>query len=242
MVVFITLCGIMLAYQNCYELGGNSVQFSSGPENLVGFNPVGGGLSEPRQQKCVEGQRLYIGLNDGSQDVSGEIVSYSGNLTAAENYNYYSFSAHPIVGPQPRGQNINVFFYENSEGLYLNFFANKDETGTNNWSDFRVSIDIQGNTLDDEVVVSDDGGELLEVGSGSYEGQFSYTQNTDGGVIGPIDISEDFVMDFEILDSQAVATAKFYSATGKSFSLLENGQSATSFTIYISGFEDCENE
>ena len=75
------LCGIMLAYQNCYELGGDTIQFSS------------------HKRECVVGHRLFIGLdNDGGESLSGEIVSYSGNFSAADNYNYYSFSAHPLVG------------------------------------------------------------------------------------------------------------------------------------------------
>ena len=238
LILFGALCGVMLAYQNCYELGGDTIQFSSGSQVEEDLELSPGGPSNERE--CVVGQRLFIGLdNDGGEPISGEIVSYSGNFSAAENYNYYSFSAHPIVGPQPKGQNINIFFYENSEGLYLNFFANKDKTGDNSWTDFSVDIDIQGNSINDGVIVSDDGAELLEVGSGAYEGRFSYSQNTDGGVIGPINISEDFTMNFQILDSGNVTNAKFYSANGSSFSLIKESQSTSSFTIYISGFEDC---
>ena len=121
----------------------------------------------------------------------------------------------------------------------MNFFANKDEAGNTSWTTFSVDIDIQGNSIDDGVIVSDDNIELLETSSGSYQGRFVYTKNTDGGVIGPINISEDFNMNFQILDSGNVTNAKFYSANGSSFSLIKESQSTSSFTIYISGFEDC---
>ncbi|HEX4923053.1 MAG TPA: hypothetical protein VFV50_03170, partial [Bdellovibrionales bacterium] len=93
-------------------------------------SPSGGGGS------CVEGQTLGVWLDlngDGSkagEPFLGSFVSYKGEKLAEENYNYYSASAHPIIGPAPGGYKSTFFFYEDARGLALTFFSNVDAGGS----------------------------------------------------------------------------------------------------------------
>ena len=212
----------MFVYQNCIEA--KDVEFYS--------------------EKCVSGQRLFIDLEGSEEErYAGEIVSYSGKLSAEENYNYYSSSAHPVEGPNTKDYNISVFFYENSEGLYINFFANKDIGGASSRVKFDIDVEIIGNTFDDSVIVSDDEGELLETEPGFYQGRFTYRLNSDGGVIGPVNIYDNFEIKLVIFDSGNVINARFYSANGNNFSLIDNNGSVIAFSISSHGFQDCsEND
>ena len=165
----------------------------------------------------------------------GEIWSFEGDLNAAENFNYYSASAHPIVGPDPTGFETHVFFYEGPDGLSLNFFSNKDEGGHADWVSLDIDIQVTGNGLLDDVILSDDSGELsrqvtaMSADASHYNGRFRYVQNTDGGVIGPL-AGEDFEVRFTIVSATEERGASFYSSNGTSIDLMtENG--ITSFAI-----------
>ena len=217
-ITILLMSVLMFIYQNCMEL--QDVEFYS--------------------EKCVSGQRLSIHLEGVQGDrYSGEVVAYSGNISALDNYNYYSSSAHPVEGPKPKDYNINVFFYENSEGLYLNFFANRDIGGDNNWVAFDINVEILGNTFNDAIVLSDDAGELIKTANGIYKGRFNYLLNSDGGVIGPINIMDNFEIKLRMLDSGNVTNARFYSANEDDFSLIDNDGSIISFSIASDGFLDC---
>ena len=165
----------------------------------------------------------------------GEIWSFEGDLNAAENFNYYSASAHPIVGPDPTGFETHVFFYEGPDGLSLNFFSNKDEGGHADWVSLDIDIQVTGNGLLDDVILSDDSGELsrqvtaMSADASHYNGRFRYVQNTDGGVIGPL-AGEDFEVRFTIVSATEERGASFYSSNGTSIDLMtEDG--ITSFAI-----------
>ena len=165
----------------------------------------------------------------------GEIWSFEGDLNAADNFNYYSASAHPIVGPVPTGFETHVFFYEGPDGLTLNFFSNKDEGGHADWVSLDIDIQVTGNGLLDDVILSDDSGELsrqvtaMSADASHYNGRFRYVQNTDGGVIGPL-AGEDFEVRFTIVSATEERGASFYSSNGTSIDLMtEDG--ITSFAI-----------
>ncbi|MCC6137798.1 MAG: hypothetical protein IT287_04150, partial [Bdellovibrionaceae bacterium] len=236
--------GIVLIYQGCSK---KASSFNYDPNldksGKYGLGAGGGGYA------CVPGKRLGIWLdpdNSGNfkdENKLGFIVSYSGALTAAANYNYYSASAHPHVGPVPIGFKTNVFFYEGPDGLAISMFSNIDEAGS---ADNQVDIDIEtlGNANSDKVLLSDDGGELKFIsasGSGVrlYQGRFHYWTNTDGGVIGPF-YGENFKIRVKFLSTGDIQDARFYSANGYSFNLKDSENQISSFMIAYEDYEDCK--
>jgi hypothetical protein len=124
--------------------------------------------------------------NDGLKDLFlGTISGYEGTLTGRDNYDYYSASGHPINGPDPQANKLKIFMYENTNNgrAFLNLIAGRDGAGTHSFSGI---VDITGSFLDPGVVRSDDAGELVEVTDNHFEGNWSFHNNSDGGVIGPL--------------------------------------------------------
>lgn len=264
-LVIASLTTIFLFFQNCSQ---SNIEFSTDDtqSSALGDPSVGSQTpdlevlpvqppEEPQEPVtpppvCVPGKRLAVWLdpNDSGQILEqnylGNFVSYSGTKTSAKNYNYYSDSAHPVVGPTPHGYNLNVFFYDGSDGLSLNFFANIDGTGS---PDNVVNLDlqIQNNEMADSVLLSDDNLELKKVEESptqnqhSYEGRFHYWHNTDGGVIGPL-VGNQYIIKVKMLHSGDIQNATFYSANGESFSLTDMGGAVSSFIIQFEDFETCE--
>lgn len=233
--VFVVLTCLTVPFQNCGE---KEAVFSSIQVQDLGTK--GGG-------NCVQGQRLGVWLDnndDGNKDIYlGSFVSYEGTETAAENYNYYSASAHPKIGPTPIDNKAHVFFYDGSDGLSLNFYSNIDAGGSDD-DVFDLDAIISGNNLADSVLLSDDGNELkLKSTSGDsklYEGRFHYWNNTDGGVIGPL-VTETFNIQVKVLkDGADISEATFYSSNGQSMSLSTSSAAFSSFIVGYHSYEDCQ--
>lgn len=196
---------------------------------------------------CVEGEKLGVWLDldsDGSTDGErfvGSFIAYEGSKLAAENYNYYSASAHPIVGPTPSGFKSTVFFYQDTHGLSFNFFSNVDAGGS---KDNIVEWDIatSGNNLRDDVILSDDHLELSKTGSSGgeqyYAGRFHYWSNTDGGVIGPF--ADKFRIAVKVLRAGDVIDAAFYSADGSVLPLRNGAEPVSSFIVGYQGHQTCQ--
>jgi hypothetical protein len=172
----------------------------------------------------------------------GEIVSYSGDETSVENYDYYSASAHPHVGPTPTGFESNVFFYEGTDGLTLNFFSNLDNSWSQSWTDVDWDINISGNETEDSVLLSDDPGEVnrvsIDENGSAYEVRLTYVRNTDGGIIGPF-AGERFKISVDVLESGDTNTALFHSADGSSFPLMVD-DTISSFIVSFMRNESCQ--
>ena len=205
-------------------------------------------------KQCVPGKRLAIWLDPdesgiiAQENYLGSIVSYSGNETVADNYNYYSFSAHPNIGPQPIGFHLNVFFYEGEDGLGFNFFANidsNDESKGSSNNQVDIDIIVSGNDGADDVLISDDNHELNLVSRENnsdraiYAGRFHYWYNTDGGAVGPL-IGNDYKIQAKILNTGDLTNARFYSADGSSFLLHDTTSEITSFIIAFESYEACQ--
>jgi len=172
----------------------------------------------------------------------GSFVAYKGTEDAATNYNYYSYSAHPKVGPTPKGFFESVFMYIDGEGKsYLNIFWGVDEGGS---EDNVVNVDIltTGNTNQDAVVLADDSGEINKVSSGAagnfYEGRFRYWKNTDGAVIGPF-TGTDYKIHVAVLNGGDNKDAKFYSQDQNDLTLLDGG-TLSSFEISFKEVRTCQ--
>lgn len=220
---------ILSIYQNC------------GVQQEMEFNSLA----------CKTGEKLGIELlmNETDETVGipmdqVDIVAYEGPESALENYNYYSSSAHPIHGPTPVDNNVNVFFYKDAAGINLSFFANIDDGGSEE-SKFDLDIQIKNNSLNDRVIIADDiqngKPELVQTAKGKYSGRFVYWKNTDGGVIGPIELNNNVEIKVKFLDTGDNKTARFYSSNGASFALEKAGGSISSFRISYKGYEDCQN-
>jgi hypothetical protein len=202
---------------------------------------------DPSTKACAGGRRIGLWLDqnkDGSTDGEkylGSFAVYKGTQSAAENYNYYSASAHPLVGPTPSGFKTTVFFYEGPDGLAFNFFSNVDAGGS---TDNIVEWNIKtiGNDAKDDVILSDDNIELSKVSSTSdevnYEGRFHYYSNTDGGVIGPFH-GDGFQIAVQVLNIGDVIDAGFYSSTGEVLALGDGPEKVSSFIVKFEPFEDC---
>lgn len=217
------LAGLLLFYQNCSK---------------VGFTPAS--LESSSEINCVQGKKLGIWGNGGVY--LGEIVAYSGDISAIENYNYYSASAHPINGPTPIGFELHNFFYEGPDGLMLNFYGNIDGGGSEA-NKFTLKIVTQNNNGADNLVFIDDPGSkdavtVSKTNSGhTYLGTFQYWSNTDGAIIGPFS-GEDFEIGVEIGIAGDLQGARFYSANGSSFNLGDT--SSMSYLIKYLDYEDCK--
>ncbi|MCB0341445.1 MAG: hypothetical protein H6626_13820 [Pseudobdellovibrionaceae bacterium] len=257
-IVLVLGAGITVSFQNCED-----VQFTSIPTATVDPNDPGqGGLDQdlPRDIPeirdedgnliCEEGKHFGIWLDendDGSienEKFLGSIVPYQGDKSAAENYNYYSASAHPYIGPKPDEFSSHVFFYEGSDGLTFNFYFNIDEGGS---PDNIVNWDMEtiGNSKKDDVLLSDDANELkrsAETQEGhQYEGRFHYWDNTDGGIIGPFE-GEDFYIKVNVLETGDIQDATFYSEGDRKFSLNNANNKVSSFIIGFLGYKKCKKQ
>lgn len=236
---------LFFVFQNCSKKS-NSFTYDPNLDTLSGKYNYGGGGGG---YTCVPGKRLGIWLdpdNSGAfvdKNYLGFIVSYTGSLLPAANYNYYSASAHPVVGPTPTGFKTNVFFYEGPDGgLAINFFSNIDESGS---PDNQVDIDIETvqNGKLDSVLLSDDNLELKNTSSTAdghkYQARFHYWSNTDGGVIGPFR-GDTFKIRFRFLSTGDIQDARFYSANGYAFDLKDAENQISSFLVAYQDYEDCK--
>ncbi|MGE3388183.1 MAG: hypothetical protein AB7K41_15745, partial [Bdellovibrionales bacterium] len=126
---------------------------------------------------------------------------YSGQLSAAENYGYRNFSAHPIQGPGGEAGALTVFFYQGPEGLSVNLVLDA-ESGSSHDNMADVAVTIKYNQHQDRVLFSDEIGELLGVDadpeSTFYRGRYNYKMTTDGGILGPL-TTENFEVQVEAL-------------------------------------------
>ncbi|MCB0356615.1 MAG: hypothetical protein KDD40_06390 [Bdellovibrionales bacterium] len=255
--------GVFLLFQNCEE-----VEFSPAtPQNLnstLDSNDNTTNVADnftndqeesentnesntpPSPQVCEEGKHFGVWLDsndDGSiegEKFLGSIVPFKGTRTAVENYNYFSASAHPLIGPEPGSFNSHVFFYEGTDGLSLNFIFNVDNGGSKN-NKVNWDIEVIGNNKADKVLISDDHGELNEVETTPdgkiYESRFEYWENTDGGAIGPF-IGDNFFIKVKALSTGDIEIATFHSENSSNFSLNDK-EHVSSFIIGFLEYKKC---
>ena len=153
----------------------------------------------------------------------GYIHAYSGSLTGANNYDYYSASAHPIVGPTPVGYESKMYFYEGTDGLSFGMFHNIDVFGS---PDNIVHWDVDVTGTDADVWLGDEPAEFTESSPNHFDGNWHYWYNTDGGVIGNL------IGNWEIVVTPVrwgdITSWDIYSADGSSIGL------DMSFTTWLS--------
>lgn len=234
LILGVLFVSILFMYQNCSKVGFTGLQNTEGALDVV--------------KDCVQGKKLSIWLDDANQTPLGDIVTYSGEISAEKNYNYYSSSGHPINGPTPIGYELHNFFYEGTDGLMLNFYGNVDSDDNSNGSSdnqYALKITTLGNNNADHVVFVDDPNNADDVvtvkkvgAANEYNAKFHYWYNTDGAIIGPFN-GEDFEIHVQIASAGDLQGARFYSANTSSFNL---GESKTlSYVIRYRDYEDCSN-
>lgn len=184
---------------------------------------------------CLFALLLFGGAQTAAEAISievfqggvflGTVTPYSGPLSGADNYNFWSYSGHPIYGPTQVAQEGQIFFYNGSDGLNFTAIFAKDNSDT---SSSRVSwnITVSGSTTDPVVRLSDDyHGELREVGDNFFLGRWIYySKNTDGGVIGELGGFE-WIITIDPLLYSSLETLRIYDASGAFIALnLDTGE------------------
>ena len=182
-----------------------------------------------------------------STTVLGAIQPYTGDLTAASNYGLSGGNAHIANGPELEGGVMKVFFYEGSDGLTFYVVQNEQNASFDNQA--RLLTTIKNNTDPAEVIVSDEAGDIeildspsvkrlldLPVDGTLFDGDFTYTNETAGGVIGRLD-ELSFVRDWEVildpLDMGGITMIKAANGKNDDEVVLAQGAIKTNFDFSI---------
>ncbi len=172
-----------------------------------------------------------------SSDQVTDITPHRGPLPASINYNYYSWSGHPIIGSTPKGYEGQFFLYEDGEGaISFNFLFSVDGGGS---PDNKISLDVavKNNDSDEQIILSDDKLEIKKVSSDDgvsvYQARMRYWKNTDGGIIGPVK-GDNLSINVKLNVVGDTSKLIFYSADGKAVDL------GSEFEIQANGeVEEC---
>ncbi len=172
--------------------------------------------------------------NDAIKDLFlGNIVSYDGTITPEDNYNYSNYSGHPINGPTPEADVLEMFIYKRTtyNNDFLNVIAGKDGAGSGH--SFGATLDITGILETDPIVrLPDDSGELSETSSNHFVGNWTYQNNkTDGGVIGPVRGSWEAMITPRIGTQNDGLAHRFYSSDGSFISL--DGSAVSYYRFFV---------
>lgn len=198
---------------------------------------------DPNQ--CMMRDSLTVSKIDGSGKLDS-IKAFNGFLPSDVNYNYYSWSAHPIIGPAPKDYEGHFFFYHGPKGLSLNFFYNVDAGGSPD-NQVKMDIEVLGNESVDSVLLSDDRSEVKKIESGDekvnkYEARLHYWHNTDGAVIGPFK-GKDLKIKIKIYNIGDNKSVAFHSSDGRAIELksaMSTPEAYSEFEVsYIGQYEDC---
>ena len=227
---------------------------------------------------CTSGNVLAIWTGDqrSSTDSSkflGNITAYtdstdncgsnnSSDCTAENNYEFNqtnNASENLHIGPATSAEDGIMFFYnqyDNTSYTYLFWMFGKGGASFSP-SPNVVNLDLftANNESSDDVVVSDDGGELTRasqsVSSGLYTSSYKarltyYSGNSDGGVIGPfsgssyrifIDRAGDSIINSDNLTLGNLNSFVYWSKDNSSFSLGD----VDNFTVGYKTSMDCSN-
>ena len=165
---------------------------------------------------CTTNFAAYSGSLADENQLLNEFSVYQGTDSALDNYDYYSSSAHPLIGPTPQARVAQFFIYQNDDGYYLNFVVDEDNSSTTGGA-IAGSVVVTDNSDVDDLVIADEGSEVTASTVSStearYDFSFNYARNTDGFVIGPIS-GVSLKIQVQIDSSSNVDTMGFYAADG----------------------------
>jgi hypothetical protein len=165
----------------------------------------------------------------------GTIEAYSGVLSAQENYEYFSHSAHPVEGPNLRYNRGGIFFYDGPEGTTFNAIFNKErqpgDIRTQGMASWNIEVLSPG---DPAVLFSDDLRELRETSPDVFKGRWEWRNNTDGGIIAGLE-QPFWAMLIDPKEYAGLETLRVFSADGSRINLnLNTGwRGTTIFTLHM---------
>ena len=149
------------------------------------------------QVNDAEATVLDIYRQGNYDSVWKESTTLKSNKSAADFYNYSSFSGHPDdIRTSKYG--ASVWVQENTQtGAYsLGFIVGKDDSGIENHVSMRFNI--RNSNTGTSIAVADEGHEVSEVGNDSYVANFKTRNNADGFIVEGI-TGSDWVIELEIL-------------------------------------------
>jgi hypothetical protein len=148
----------------------------------------------------------------------GAVQPYTGAMSGANNFNYFSASGHPISGPAPARSAGKLFFYDGTDGLSFAMVFGKDADQPSS-SDVDWNLAVTGTLSGNPgVSFSDDANELKEPSNGNFTGLWNFASNTDGGVIGGLDGAA-WVLTIDPLYYDKIDTLEVYDKSGSSIAL-----------------------
>lgn len=122
----------------------------------------------------------------------GRIAHFSGVATGEGHYNLTGDSGNPIDGPSLSETLLNTYFYNGIDGLYLVLIGGTPTPSTAFSTNAELRIQIDNNTLRNEVKVAD--GIVRQLSANEFEVFLNIDQDTEGTVIGPLDPTADWAI------------------------------------------------
>jgi len=131
-------------------------------------------------------------------NVIGVVRTYEGSLDAVSNYGLMGGNAHLNSGPTLEAQVMKAFFYDGADGL--TFYMIQNSAGGEFTNTARIFMTEKNNSTGSSLLLSDEPGDIIPIDSDStkkllelpltstlYDGLFTYTNETAGGIIGTFD-------------------------------------------------------
>jgi hypothetical protein len=133
--------------------------------------------------------KLYQPSKENRMVFKANVGVYDSRDTAVQTYDYYSTSVHNHVGP--KAQNDALFFYlvKASDGLYLFFHHDMDNSPETFWQNLKLNIELKNAGSQAHFVVKDDPKhemDIFEQDGNQFKIALSHDDNSDGAVIGPL--------------------------------------------------------
>ncbi len=160
------------------------------------------------------------------------VIPFSGSSSAVSNYGYGSSSANLTFGPTAEPFTSKMFLYRDvttPSQLYLFIIHNKDGAGTlANTVQWNITISNNPFSIPDPnnyipLKDDDDGTDTynvvtIDAATRRFECSWTYTKNTDGMVIGPLD-DDYFSIHVDIITFGDIISSTFYYETGESIDM-----------------------
>jgi|GEM_PF-6752756 len=150
------------------------------------------------QVSSAEAAVLDIYRNGNYSSVWKESSTLTSNKSAADFYNYSSFSGHPD-DIRTGAYGASIWVQENTRtGTYsLGFIVGKDNSTATNRVNLRFNI--RNSNTNTSIAIADEADEVFQVGTNSYEATLGTRNNADGFIIDGI-TGTDWVIEFELME------------------------------------------
>jgi hypothetical protein len=194
-----TLSVLALCLMSSAMIGCKASEFNMGEKAEAQVTPATEG-SSPKPDESAPGRdssqcrqqtdwKLYQPNAENKMFFKANVGVYQSRDTAVQTYDYYSTSTHNHVGP--KAQNDALFFYlvKASDGLYLFFHHDMDNSPDRDWQNLKLSVELKNAGTQAHFVVKDDPKhelDIFEQKGNLFNVTLSHDDNSDGAVIGPL--------------------------------------------------------